>query len=295
MHVDVLQATGLGLVTALATGLGVFPVYWMGVGARGIGFLWGTSAGVMAAISVLDLLLPSVDELVPLAIGVIAGVLFVLLAADRLHARGHARDHDPDDGHGDEHTDDHSDEQSEEHSGDHGDGHEHDEGHVQDEGHVHDDRHQLGASRISSLSLLVFLVFTVHSAPEGVGIGAALRQDAITGLVVVIAIALHNIPEGTAVAVGLRQDGVPVWKAAGWAVVTSLPQPLLAPLVFLVAVGPLLPAGMGFAGGAMLALVVREVLPAGHKRSPGGNAIGVVVGLAIALALQVVLPVPGGI
>lgn len=247
---DVLQAALLGLVTALATGLGVLPVYWLGMGSRGIGFLWGTSAGVMAAISVLDLLLPSLDDPLPLALGAVAGVLFVLVAADRLHAA--SRDGD----------------------------------------HAH---HHLGRSEISSLSLLVFLVFTVHSAPEGVGIGAALREDAITGLVVVIAIALHNIPEGTAVAVGLRQDGVPVWKAAGWAVVTSLPQPVLAPLVFLVAVGPLLPAGMGFAGGAMLALVVREVLPAGHKQSPLTNVAGVLVGLVIAVALQLLLPVPGGI
>ncbi len=254
--VDVLQAAGLGLVTALATGLGVFPVYWLGVGSRGIGFLWGTSAGVMAAISVLDLLAPSFDAPVPLALGTLAGILFVLLAAERLHAGDDHHDHD--DQHGGR-------------------------------------QHHLGRSQISSVSLLVFLVFTVHSAPEGVGIGAALREDAVTGLIVVIAIALHNIPEGTAVAVGLRQDGVPVWKAAGWAVVTSLPQPVLAPLVFLVAVGPLLPAGMGFAGGAMLALVVREVLPAGHAESPAANALGVLAGLAIALGLQLLLPVPGGL
>lgn len=250
---EVLRAAVLGLVTALATGLGVLPVYWLGMGSRGIGFLWGTSAGVMAAISVLDLLLPSLDDPIPLALGALAGILFVVFAAQRLHA------------------------------GDPGD-------HPEDHAH-----HHLGRSEISSLSLLVFLVFTVHSAPEGVGIGAALREDAITGLVVVIAIALHNIPEGTAVAVGLRQDGVPVWKAAGWAVVTSLPQPVLAPLVFLVAVGPLLPAGMGFAGGAMLALVVREVVPAGHKESPWANVAGVLAGLVIAVALQLLLPVPGGI
>lgn len=247
---NVLDAAGLGLLTALATGVGVLPVYLFTVGERGLGFLWGVSAGLMAAISVLDLIVPAIGTPTPLVVGALAGVGFVLVASKLLHA--------------------------------HNDAHE-------AHGHVH----RIGQDPISGLTLLMFLVFTVHSAPEGVGIGSALQAGTITGLIVVLAIAIHNVPEGTAVGVGLRSDGVPLGRAALYAIVTSLPQPLLAPLVFVVAVGPFLPAGMGFAGGAMLALVAQEVVPEGLAEDRGAFIIGAEVGLAVGLVLNIVLPVPG--
>lgn len=244
----VLDAFVLGSITALATGLGAIPVYAFDNGRSGLGFLWGMAAGLMAAISVLDLLLPALGSPVPLAAGGVAGVVFVLVAARLL--------------------DDH-----------HGDGH----------------AHHIGASPVSALSLLMFLVFTVHSAPEGVGIGSALKEGTVTGLIVVFAIAVHNIPEGTAVSVGLRADGVGLGHAALYAIVTSLPQPLLAPLVFAVAVGPLIPAGMAFAGGAMLALVVTEMSPQGLEQDRVGFGLGTALGVALAVLLNLVLPVPVGV
>lgn len=272
-----LNAFWLGLVTALATGLGALPVYWFDLSRRGLGLLWGLSAGIMAAISVLELLLPAADALVPLVLGGLAGVAFVLVAAERIHANNDAkaRDHDGHD-HGDRPAPPHGDPQDPP-SGLEG-------------GH-----HAIGATGLSGLSLLMFLVFTVHSAPEGVGIGSALREGTITGLIVVLAIAVHNIPEGTAVAVGLRADGVPLWKAVVMAITTSLPQPLLAPLVFLVAVGPLLPAGMAFAGGAMLALVAREVVPEGLRASPARFWLGSALGLGLGLLLDWGLRTPAGL
>jgi len=175
--VDVLQAVGLGAVTALATGFGVFPMYWFQVGDRGLGVLWGVSAGVMATISVLELLVPAASTPVPLAIGGLSGVAFVLVASRYVDAWTSHREGDEAGTRG-------------------GEGH----------GHAH-------AVTRSSLSLLMFLVFTIHSAPEGVGIGAALRADAATGLVVVGVIAFHNVPEGAAVAVGLRADGRSIRRA----------------------------------------------------------------------------------
>lgn len=163
-----------------------------------------------------------------------------------------------------------------------------------DHGHAHGHA-ALGSQPLSSLSLLLFLVFTVHSAPEGVGIGSALKESSAIGLIVTFAIALHNVPEGTAIAVGLRADEVPLWRAVGAAVVTSLPQPLLAPIVFVVAVGPWLSVGMGFAAGAMLALVVRELVPEGLDADPRTFAVGVVTGLVLAILLNVLFPVPTGV
>lgn len=246
----------LGLVTAVATGVGVIPVYLVDLGEQSLGGLWGVSAGVMATISVVELLQPGLDEPGVLAAGAGAGVVFVLLAARWLEDTSPGGE----------------------------------EAHAAG---VHSHRgHQLGSSAVSSLSLLLFLVFTVHSAPEGVGIGSALKADAVAGLAVVTAIAVHNVPEGTAVAVGLHADGVPFGKAVGWAIVTSLPQPLLAPIVFLVAVGPWLTAGLGFAGGAMLALVATEVAPEGLGEDRVGFAVGSLIGLAGGLALHVLLASP---
>lgn len=283
--VDVLQAFWLGLVTAVATGFGVFPVYWTSVGKRGLGVLWGVSAGVMASISVLDLLAPARNEPLPLGLGSLAGVVFVLAAAKWIHHANGADEATPAEGNPDHaHAGDHADD-ADDHAHKHGE----EEGTpLAGESHGH-------AIKLSSLSLLMFLVFTVHSAPEGVGIGSALRADAAAGLVVVGAIALHNVPEGTAVAVGLRADGVSVWRAFLAAVVTSLPQPLLAPIVFWVAVGPALPAGMGFAGGAMLTLVAVEIVPEGWRTHRAGFVAGSIVGLGIGVLVNVLVPVPGGI
>lgn len=250
---DVLQAFGLGLATAIATGFGVFPVYLASLGDRGLGLLWGVSAGVMATISVLELLFPGLEAPRYLAGGTLAGIAFVLASTRWLH-HGH--------------------------------------GAAEGDADTASAAHHLGGSHVSSLSLLLFLVFTVHSAPEGVGIGSALREGQATGLAVVVAIAIHNIPEGTAVAVGLRADGVSLWRSFGWAIVTSLPQPLLAPLVFLVAVGRWLPAGMGFAGGAMLALVVLEVVPEGWREDAGGFILGVLLGVGVGVGLNLLLGTP---
>lgn len=273
--VGVLDTFLLGLLTALATGVGVFPVYAFEMGDRPLGFLWGVSASVMAAISVLDLILPAADDLEHLGLGVGSGLIFVILAAIWIDDHNHGPP-PPDQG---------------------GPGHVAEAsatGSQPDHGHAHGHA-ALGSQPLSSLSLLLFLVFTVHSAPEGVGIGSALKESSAIGLIVTFAIALHNVPEGTAIAVGLRADEVPLWRAVGAAVVTSLPQPLLAPIVFVVAVGPWLSVGMGFAAGAMLALVVRELVPEGLDADPRTFAVGVVTGLVLAILLNVLFPVPTGV
>lgn len=257
----------LAALTALATGFGVLPVYGFRMGEKALGFLWGLSASVMAAISVLDLILPALRDPGFAGIGIGSGLIFVVLAAIWLDQREEAHDHES------------SDPQA---------GLEEPDGHA----HAHG---ALGPNPLSSLSLLLFLVFTVHSAPEGIGIGSALKESSTVGLIVTFAIGLHNIPEGTAIAVGLRADGVPMGRAFVAAVVTSLPQPLLAPIVFLVVVGPWLSLGMGFAGGAMLSLVARELVPEGLENNVGTFALGVLAGLAVAILLNLAFPVPSGI
>ena len=112
-------------------------------------------------------------------------------------------------------------------------------------------------------AVLIIAVMTLHSFSEGVGLGVAYGGGAELGVFITIAIAIHNIPEGLAISLVLVPRGTPVRAAAGWSIFSSLPQPLVAAPAFLFVeqFKPFLPVGLGFAGGAMVWLVVAELLP----------------------------------
>lgn len=112
-------------------------------------------------------------------------------------------------------------------------------------------------------ALLLVGVMTVHSMAEGIGVGVAFGGGEELGLVTAIAIAIHNIPEGLAISLVLVPRGVRVLSAAGWSVLSSLPQPLLAvpAFLFVALFDGLVPLGLGFAGGAMLWMVAAQVVP----------------------------------
>ena len=112
-------------------------------------------------------------------------------------------------------------------------------------------------------SALVFVVLFVHSLPEGFALGSSWSAGSTIGLFVFIAIALQNVPEGTATAIPMAQAGFGASQQFWAAVGTSLPQPIGAVIAFLLVeeIKALLPWSLGFAAGAMLALVVLELLP----------------------------------
>lgn len=112
-------------------------------------------------------------------------------------------------------------------------------------------------------ALLVVGVMTLHSVTEGVGVGVSFGGGEALGLFITVAIAVHNIPEGLAISLVLVPRGTSVWRAAGWSVFSSLPQPLLAvpAFYFVEQFRPFLPVGLGFAAGAMLWMVTTELLP----------------------------------
>src|SRR5581483_6793045 len=119
-------------------------------------------------------------------------------------------------------------------------------------------------------AILIVAVMTVHSVAEGVGVGAAFGGGDGFGLLISAAIALHNVPEGLAISLVLVPRGTRVRTAALWSVFSSLPQPLLAvpSFAFVDAFAALLPAGLGFAAGAMIWMVVRELLPEALEQVP---------------------------
>jgi zinc transporter ZupT len=147
----------------------------------------------------------------------------------------------------------------------------------------------------SRQSIVIIAMMFVHSIPEGLAIGVGYATGEVRfGLLLAIAIAVHNIPEGTAVALPLRSNGASIASCFGYAVLTSLPQPILAvPAYMLMSVArPLLPASLGFAGGAMIFLVVSELLPESLARcSKPEAAWGVTCGLVAMLGITAALGV----
>jgi zinc transporter ZupT len=138
-------------------------------------------------------------------------------------------------------------------------------------------------------ALMIVGVMTAHSFSEGVGVGVSYGEGDTLGVFITAAIAVHNIPEGLAISLVLIPRGVSVWKAAGWSVFSSLPQPLMAlpAFLFVQAFQPFLPVGLGFAAGAMLWMVGRELIPeALEDARPGPVAVMVVLATAAMMAFQ---------
>jgi len=126
-------------------------------------------------------------------------------------------------------------------------------------------------------AVIIVAVMTVHSAAEGVGVGVAFGGGDSIGFLTAFAIAVHNIPEGLAISLVLVPRGVTVLHAAGWSVVSSLPQPLLAlpAFAFVAAFGQALPIGLGFAGGAMMWMVLAQIVPDALHSSRAGKTTSV--------------------
>jgi zinc transporter ZupT len=129
---------------------------------------------------------------------------------------------------------------------------------------------------------LILIVMTVHSFAEGVAVGVSFGGSVTLAVVIVVAIAVHNIPEGLAISAVLRPRGVSVAGCAGWSIVSSLPQPIMAVPAYLAvgAFAPLLPYGIGFAAGAMVFMVFEELLPEAYER---GRKAGVALLAALTL------------
>jgi ZIP family zinc transporter len=149
-------------------------------------------------------------------------------------------------------------------------------------------------------SVLLVLAITLHNIPEGLAVGVAFGalasipdSAAVAGAVALaLGIGLQNFPEGAAVSVPLRREGFSRLKAFNYGQLSGAVEPIAAVLGawLVLLMKPLLPYALSFAAGAMIFVVVEELIP----ESQNGNetdysTVGAMLGFAAMMLLDVAL------
>ena len=153
-------------------------------------------------------------------------------------------------------------------------------------------------------SVLLVLAITLHNIPEGLAVGVAFgavahaadaaqaQQMMLGAIALAIGIGLQNFPEGLAVAMPLRREGMGRFKAFMCGQASGAVEPVAGVLGawLVLTMGAVLPYGLAFAAGAMIFVVVEELIPESHRH---GNAdfatMGAIIGFAIMMTLDVAL------
>lgn len=132
----------------------------------------------------------------------------------------------------------------------------------------------------------LLLVNTLHAAPEGIAIGVAMTLSPSLGAFMALAIAVHNVPEAAVLAAVLKSRGLTLMQAAGAATATRVGQVLFAVTTFAVgsAAPVLVPWALGVAVGALLYLVMAELLPHCYRQA-GHTSIALVAILAMGVVV----------
>lgn len=132
----------------------------------------------------------------------------------------------------------------------------------------------------------VILVNVLHAAHEGIAIGVAMAVSLPFGILMALALAVHNIPEATILSSIVTNRGLRLGNAALLAIATNLNQVLLAVVMFAVAVAApaVLPWALGFAVGALIYLVMVELLPESYREA-GHTSIALVTLVAMGMVV----------
>lgn len=149
-------------------------------------------------------------------------------------------------------------------------------------------------------SILLVMAITLHNIPEGLAVGVAfgaLAQSPDAGMLagavaLALGIGLQNFPEGAAVSIPLRREGFSRLRAFNYGQMSGIVEPIAGVLgaYLVISVKPLLPYALSFAAGAMIFVVVEELIP----ESQNGNdtdysTIGAMLGFATMMFLDVAL------
>ncbi len=151
-------------------------------------------------------------------------------------------------------------------------------------------------------STLLVLSITLHNIPEGLAVGVAFGAigagmdgfTIVSAMAIALGIGLQNFPEGAAVSIPLRAEGVSRKKAFFYGQASGIVEPIAAVLgaLLVVAIKPILPYALAFAAGAMIYVVVEELIP--EAQSPDNKTahfatFGCILGFAIMMILDVAL------
>ncbi len=145
---------------------------------------------------------------------------------------------------------------------------------------------------------LLVLALTIHNIPEGLAVGVAFGSvgsaahslPMVGALALAVGIGIQNFPEGLAVSLPLHRDGLSRGKSFWYGLLSGAVEPVAAVIgaAIVVVVQPLLPFALAFAAGAMIFVVVEEVIPESQQSGNGDLATtGTVLGFALMMVLDV--------
>ena len=254
---------GIGLfIPFLGTTIGSAMVFFMRdkMNHKIEKLLLGFAAGVMVAASIWSLMIPSIEMAeeqgkvawIPAVIGFLSGMVF-LLALDSLIPHLHLKNEKPE-----------------------------------------------GVKSKLKKTTMMMLAVTLHNIPEGMAVGVTFAGVMIgnTGITIAgtialaMGIAIQNFPEGAIISMPLKSQGISKTKAFLYGTLSGIVEPIGAILTILLTsvVVPVLPYLLSFAAGAMIYVVVEELIPesqAGEHSNIG--TIGVAIGFSIMMILDVAL------
>ena len=222
--------------------------------------LLGFASGVMIAASVWSLLIPSIEMAeeqgklgwIPAAVGFLLGMIFLLILDSLIP-------------------------------------------HM----HLNNEKPEGIKSKLKKTTMLVLAV-TLHNIPEGMAVGvlfagALMGNSGMTiagAMVLAIGIAIQNFPEGAIISMPLKSEGESKLKSFGYGVLSGIVEPISAIITILLTniVVPILPYLLAFAAGAMMYVVVEELIPESQSGEHSNiGTIGVAIGFIIMMILDVAL------
>ena len=165
--------------------------------------------------------------------------------------------------------------------------------------HLHADKPEGIKAKIKESTMLVFAV-TLHNIPEGMAMGVTLAGamignvgiSLVGALSLAIGIAIQNFPEGAIISMPLKSQGMSKSKAFIYGTLSGIVEPISAVITILLtnAIVPILPYLLAFAAGAMMYVVVEELIPESQEGAHSNiGTIGVAIGFVIMMILDVAL------
>ena len=149
-------------------------------------------------------------------------------------------------------------------------------------------------------SILLVLAITLHNIPEGLAVGVAFgalatgseHASLAAALALALGIGIQNFPEGMAVSVPLRREGMGRLKSFWYGQLSGMVEPIAGVIgaAAVIMVAPILPYALSFAAGAMIFVVVEEVIPESQREGNDDLAtMGVLIGFTVMMILDVAL------